>query len=203
MFLISASLTVYSLQTYRMKKEGHSYAYRDFCSHQEGVWGNGFSDVSWLNFPSWKLPIKAHKIYESAQSNRSLYILSILCIPCQLAHALTQGSECLVLDEPTNHLDIKYQLQIMDIVKSLGHTVVAAVHDLNIAAMYCDRLIAIQGGRWSAWGRRRSSWHRILSKNSMMWTVRSIMGRMKGWISSISRSIGRNDIVLLYSKEPC
>ena len=34
----------------------------------------------------------------------------------------------------------------MDIVKSLGHTVVAAVHDLNIAAMYCDRLIAIQGG---------------------------------------------------------
>ena len=35
----------------------------------------------------------------------------------------------------------------MDIVKSLGHTVVAAVHDLNIAAMYCDRLIAIQGGK--------------------------------------------------------
>ena len=37
MFLISASLTVYSLQNYRMKKGGHSYAYRDFCSHQEGV----------------------------------------------------------------------------------------------------------------------------------------------------------------------
>ena len=63
-----------------------------------------------------------------------------------LARALTQGSECLVLDEPTNHLDIKYQLQIMDIVKSLNHTVVAAVHDLNIAAMYCDRLIAIRSG---------------------------------------------------------
>lgn len=64
-------------------------------------------------FPaSWKLPIKAHNIYESAQSNRSLYILSILCIPCQLAHALTQGSERLALDEPTNHLDIKYQLQM-------------------------------------------------------------------------------------------
>ena len=35
----------------------------------------------------------------------------------------------------------------MDIVKGLGHTVVAAVHDLNIAAMYCDRLIAIQQGK--------------------------------------------------------
>ena len=53
----------------------------------------------------------------------------------------------MILDEPTNHLDIKYQLQIMDIVKRLDLTVVAAIHDLNIAALYCDRLIAIQKGR--------------------------------------------------------
>jgi len=64
-----------------------------------------------------------------------------------LARALTQQTECLVLDEPTNHLDIKYQLQIMDIVKSLGLTVIAAIHDLNIAAMYCDRLVAIEDGQ--------------------------------------------------------
>lgn len=63
-----------------------------------------------------------------------------------LARALTQATECLVLDEPTNHLDIRYQLEIMDIVKGLDLTVMAAVHDLNIAAMYCDRLIAIHGG---------------------------------------------------------
>lgn len=63
-----------------------------------------------------------------------------------LARALAQQTECLVLDEPTNHLDIKYQLEIMDIVKSLNATVVAAIHDLNIAAMYCDRLIAIKNG---------------------------------------------------------
>lgn len=63
-----------------------------------------------------------------------------------LARALTQETECLVLDEPTNHLDIKYQLQIMDIVKSLDVTVVAAIHDLNIAAMYCDKLVAIKDG---------------------------------------------------------
>lgn len=64
-----------------------------------------------------------------------------------LARALTQETECLVLDEPTNHLDIKYQLQIMDIVKGLNLTVISAIHDLNIAAMYCDRLVAIKGGR--------------------------------------------------------
>ena len=64
-----------------------------------------------------------------------------------LARALTQEAECMILDEPTNHLDIKYQLQIMDIVKSLDLTVAAAIHDLNIAALYCDRLIAIRKGR--------------------------------------------------------
>ena len=53
----------------------------------------------------------------------------------------------MILDEPTNHLDIKYQLQIMDIVKGLDLTVAAAIHDLNIAALYCDRLIAIKQGR--------------------------------------------------------
>lgn len=63
-----------------------------------------------------------------------------------LSRALTQDTECLLLDEPTNHLDIKYQLQIMDIVKKTGKTVVAVVHDLNIAAMYCDRIIAMKKG---------------------------------------------------------
>lgn len=69
-----------------------------------------------------------------------------------LARALTQGSECLVLDEPTNHLDIKYQLQIMDIVKSMNLTVMAAVHDLNIAAMYCNRIVALCGGKIVGYG---------------------------------------------------
>ena len=63
-----------------------------------------------------------------------------------LARALAQRTECLVLDEPTNHLDIKYQLELMTIVKRLDATVVAAIHDLNRAAIYCDRLIALKDG---------------------------------------------------------
>ena len=63
-----------------------------------------------------------------------------------IARALAQRTQVLILDEPTNHLDIKYQLQLMDIVKSLNCTVLAAVHDLNIAAMYCDYLYALKGG---------------------------------------------------------
>lgn len=69
-----------------------------------------------------------------------------------LARALAQQTECLILDEPTNHLDIKYQLQILDVVKSLDVTVLSAFHDLNIAAMYCDRICAVKGGRIVAAG---------------------------------------------------
>lgn len=63
-----------------------------------------------------------------------------------LARALAQRTECLVLDEPTNHLDIKYQLELMTIVKRLDSTVVSAIHDLNLAAIYCDRIIALKDG---------------------------------------------------------
>ena len=64
-----------------------------------------------------------------------------------LARALAQQTPCLILDEPTNHLDIKFQLQLMDLVRGLNRTVIAAIHDLNIAALYCDRLCAVKDGK--------------------------------------------------------
>ena len=63
-----------------------------------------------------------------------------------IARALAQQTAVLVLDEPTNHLDIKYQLQLMELVRKSGCTVVAAIHDLNLAAAYCDRLYAMKDG---------------------------------------------------------
>lgn len=70
-----------------------------------------------------------------------------------LARALAQQTPCMVLDEPTNHLDIKYQLQLMDLVKELGCTTLCALHDLNIAAAYCDRLYLMKEGRIYSHGR--------------------------------------------------
>lgn len=64
-----------------------------------------------------------------------------------LARALAQQTPYLILDEPTNHLDIQYQLQMMELLHTLHKTVVLAVHDLNLAASYCDYLYALQGGR--------------------------------------------------------
>lgn len=69
-----------------------------------------------------------------------------------LARALAQQTESLILDEPTNHLDIKYQLHLLDTVKELGITVIAAFHDLNIAAMYCDEIYALKNGKIVAFG---------------------------------------------------
>lgn len=63
-----------------------------------------------------------------------------------IARALAQESDFLVLDEATNHLDISYQLSIFDFVKSLGITVISAIHDLNISALYCDRIYVIKEG---------------------------------------------------------
>ena len=72
-----------------------------------------------------------------------------------LARALAQQTPCLILDEPTNHLDITHQLQLMRIVKNLSATVISAIHDLNIAAMFCDRIYALKEGRIIAQGTPR------------------------------------------------
>ncbi len=64
-----------------------------------------------------------------------------------IARALAQRARVLLLDEPTNHLDIRYQLEILELLRSLKITIIAALHDLNIAAAYCDRLYLLQAGK--------------------------------------------------------
>ena len=65
----------------------------------------------------------------------------------RLCKLMNRETNVLLLDEPTNHLDIKYQLEVLDIVKSLGCTALCALHDLNLAAEYCDRIYILHDGR--------------------------------------------------------
>ena len=50
------------------------------------------------------------------------------------------------MDEPTNHLDIRYRLEILSIIKELHVTVLAALHDLSLAAQFCDYLHLMKQG---------------------------------------------------------
>ncbi|MBO2462718.1 ABC transporter ATP-binding protein [Actinomadura violacea] len=69
-----------------------------------------------------------------------------------VARALAQEAPLLILDEPTNHLDVRAQLGLLDLVRSLGLTLLAALHDLDHAAAYCDRVVVLQHGRVRASG---------------------------------------------------
>jgi iron complex transport system ATP-binding protein len=68
-----------------------------------------------------------------------------------LARALAQGTPLLLLDEPTSHLDIAHQLDLLGRVRNLsrseGVTVIAALHDLNLAARFADRIVVLSRGR--------------------------------------------------------
>ncbi|WP_079052775.1 ABC transporter ATP-binding protein [Streptomyces phaeochromogenes] len=70
----------------------------------------------------------------------------------QIARALAQEPRELLLDEPTNHLDIQHQLDLLTLVTSLPVTSVVALHDLNLAAMYCDQLVVLREGHVVAGG---------------------------------------------------
>lgn len=65
----------------------------------------------------------------------------------QIARALAQEPTELVLDEPTNHLDVRHQLDALALVRGLGVTSIVALHDLNLAALFCDEVAVLDGGR--------------------------------------------------------
>ena len=67
-----------------------------------------------------------------------------------IARALAQEAQYLLLDEPTAHLDLAYQIEVMDLVANIriqsGITVLSAMHDLTLAAQYCDRVAILNEG---------------------------------------------------------
>lgn len=65
----------------------------------------------------------------------------------QIARALAQMPDELILDEPTNHLDIQHQLSILALIRQLGVTCIVALHDLNLASLFCDEIAVMHQGR--------------------------------------------------------
>jgi iron complex transport system ATP-binding protein len=76
-----------------------------------------------------------------------------------LARALAQEPRVLLLDEPTTHLDLRHQATILEVVRegvrTRGVAALAVLHDLNLAAVACDRLVLLAGGRVAVAGTAR------------------------------------------------
>ena len=69
-----------------------------------------------------------------------------------VARALAQEPGLIVLDEPTNHLDIRHQLEVLRLVRGLGATVVASLHDLNLVRGFADDVLVLKDGQPLAFG---------------------------------------------------
>ena len=73
-----------------------------------------------------------------------------------LAQALAQQPKVLLLDEPTNHLDLTYQKELLDLIKKMTKqnrlTVISVFHDINLTALYCDRLLLLDQGELDRMG---------------------------------------------------
>jgi iron complex transport system ATP-binding protein len=73
-----------------------------------------------------------------------------------VARAVAQEAKVLLLDEPTSNLDIKHQLEVMELTRKLvqkeGLSAAVAIHDLNLAARYCDKIVMMKNGRVFAAG---------------------------------------------------
>lgn len=73
-----------------------------------------------------------------------------------VAQAIAQQAPVLLLDEPTNHLDIAHQQQLLDMIRTEaienGRTIISVFHDINLAALYCDRIILMNDGEIAKMG---------------------------------------------------
>lgn len=97
-----------------------------------------------------------------------------------IARALAQQPRLLVLDEPTNHLDIRHQFDALALPRRLGVTAVIALHDLNLAAHYCDRICVMHGGRLVGSGPPAEVLTRGCSTRSTTWPPECARTRAPG-----------------------
>lgn len=69
-----------------------------------------------------------------------------------IARSLAQDTPYIFLDEPTNHLDIRHQHELLGLIRTNSRNTVIVLHDLNLAAQYCDDVVLLDSGRVVAQG---------------------------------------------------
>lgn len=122
-----------------MGRRPHSAGWQSSASDEEIVW-NSLRELGVEDLAS-----RPFNRISSGQTQRVL-----------MARAICQNAEILLLDEPTSNLDIRYQIEVMDIIRGLadnkGMGVCAIIHDMDIAMKYCDKIVLLDKGRVIAAG---------------------------------------------------
>ncbi len=109
-----------------------------------------------------------------------------------LALALAQEPRVLLLDEPTAHLDLSYQIEIMDLIRSLAQsdlTVLVSLHDLNLALRYTDRIAVLSEGRVLALGEPERVLTEELIERVFRTRVRIVNGTGERYIVAVARGV--------------
>ncbi|KKK38555.1 iron ABC transporter ATPase [Mesobacillus campisalis] len=131
--------------------EAFSYSVKETVSlgryaHQEGwfhTWSGKDEEIVWQVMEQTGVAMFADSLLHELSGGERQRV--------SLAQALAQEPEILLLDEPTNHLDLSYQKDLLDNLKgwtrNTGLTVISIFHDLNLAGLYCDRLLLLDRGR--------------------------------------------------------
>lgn len=104
-----------------------------------------------------------------------------------IARALAQEPQDLLLDEPTNHLDIRHQLELLKLVTNLPVTSIIAIHDLNLAAMFCDSVMVLNRGK------------AVVSGSPEEVLTPSLIREVYGVNAEVSRSQGSGRLSVTYS----
>ncbi|MFJ9421719.1 ABC transporter ATP-binding protein [Streptomyces sp. NPDC101249] len=112
-----------------------------------------------------------------------------------LARALAQEAGLLILDEPTNHLDVRAQFDVLDLLRDLGMTTLTALHDLDHAVSYCDRVAVMAEGGLVAVGPPADVLtpelvHRVFGVRAVLDT-HPLTGRPRIAVASATRAAGR------------
>jgi iron complex transport system ATP-binding protein len=122
--------------------------------HPHQGWFNQWSDEDALQVSRARDAMQLHNIWQQAASSLS----GGQAQRAWLGMILAQNTDLVLLDEPTSALDIGHQAEVMEAVLNIvaeGRTVLIVIHDLGVAARYCDEIIALDNGRVAAMGPAR------------------------------------------------
>ncbi len=109
--------------------------------YRHWLWGHDNDAQKWIDYAIDKMKLHSlrNQMFHTLSGGEKKRTL--------IARALAQNTQILVLDEPVNHLDIQHQIELMYLLQSLPITLIISLHDIQLAARFCDTLLVMNQGK--------------------------------------------------------